>query len=118
MNIRPECDIARRSNPELYCLKGRVIDENKINSGDDDEIKFVKGAFIEKANKVYLPFLPEGKIMEFSLNDIKILKWNHLKNDRVGRVLPPYITAIQQKYAFYLQRQGLPAIPKKAIKDD
>ena len=120
VNIRPECDIARKSNPELYCLKGKIIDEDDINPKEqrDNEIRFVNGAFIEKANKVYLPFVISGKILEFSLNDIKIKKWNSVKAERIGRILPPYITAIQQKYSFYLQRQGLPAIPEKAIKNE
>ncbi len=120
LNIRPECDIARKSNPEIYCLKGRIVNENDINPNEpsDNEIRFIEGAFIERINKIYLPFILSGKILEFSLNDIKIKKWNTLKDDRMGRILPPYITAIQQKYAFYLHRQGLPAIPEKAIKDE
>ncbi|RLD59562.1 MAG: hypothetical protein DRJ01_11125 [Bacteroidetes bacterium] len=117
LNIRPECDIARKRNPELYCLKGKIINEDDINPEEqkDNEIRFVNGAFIEKVNKIYLPFVIFGKIIEFTLNDIKIQKWNSIKADRIGRILPPYITAIQQKYSFYLQRQGLPAIPEKAI---
>jgi len=115
LNIRPECDIARKSNPKLYCIKGKDIDETLINSGNDDEIKFNKGSFISKSNKIYLPFIVAGKILEFSFNDIEVKKWKSIKEDRVGKILPPYITAIQQKYAFYLQRQGLPAIPEKAI---
>ena len=120
INIRPECDIARKSNPELYCLKAKIVNEDDINPTEqrDSEIRFINGAFIEKTNKIYLPFILSGKILEISLNDIKIKKWNTVKTNRIGRILPPYITAIQQKYSFYLQRQGLPAIPKRAIKDD
>ena len=72
--------------------------------------------FIEKSNKIFLPFIVSGKIIEFSLNEIVIMKWNSLKESRKGRLLPPYITRVQQQYSFYLQRQGLPAIPEKAIK--
>jgi len=43
-------------------------------------------------------------------------KWSEYKARRIGRLLPPYITRLQQKYAFYLQRQALPAIPEKAMK--
>lgn len=121
LNIRPECDIIRKDNPSLYCLEGRVIDENFINSTKEEDkkkkITFENNGFIEKSNKLYLPFIDEGKILEFTLNDIAIIKWNDLKEKRIGRILPPYITRIQQKYAFYLQRQGLPAIPDKAIFD-
>jgi hypothetical protein len=119
LNIRPECDIIRKDNPSLYCLDGIAIDEKLINSNREEDkkkkITFENNGFIEKSNKLYLPFIDEGKILEFTLNDITIKKWNDLKEKRIGRILPPYITRIQQKYAFYLQRQGLPAIPEKAI---
>ncbi|MCK4665048.1 MAG: hypothetical protein KAT68_19425 [Bacteroidales bacterium] len=120
LNIRPECDIAIRpdgtSNPDLYCLKGCVINEAHINSSNDDKILFEKGNFIEKSNNTYIPFIDNGKIIEFFFNEIKIKKWNSIKSTRIGRLLPPYITKVQQRYSFYLQRQGLPAIPEKSIK--
>lgn len=115
INIRPECDIVRQRNVELYCLKGRVIDENKINSHEDTNISFEKGSFIEKINSSIVPFIDNGMIVEFCFKDIIIKKWNDLKEKRIGRLLPPYITRVQQRYSFYLQRQGLPSIPKEAI---
>jgi len=158
LNIRPECDIAHGSNPVLYCIEGKIVDEKTIDIEgllildelkklkekkiDNDlindlhkklrknKVSFEKGSFIEKINKVYVPFIHNGKILEFSFNELETLKWNQqlfkkngdnnnlFKNARIGRILPPYITRIQQKYAFYLQRQGLPAIPKRAINDE
>jgi hypothetical protein len=115
INIRPDCDILRKSNPVLYCLKGRVIDEGKINSEHDDSIIFDKGSFREKICSTYVSFIDEGKIIEFLFNDIKPKKWNDLKNKRIGRLLPPYITKLQQRFAFYLHRQGIPGIPEEAI---
>lgn len=119
LNIRPECDIAIRpdgtSNPDLYCLKGCVINEARINSNNDDKILFEKGNFIDKSNNTYIPFIIDGKIIEFFFKEIKIKRWNAIKDKRIGRLLPPYITKVQQRYSFYLQRQGLPAIPEKAI---
>ncbi len=119
LNIRPECDIAIRpggtSNPDLYCLKGCVINESRINSNNDNKILFEKGSFIEKSNNTYIPFIADGKIIEFFFKEIKIKKWNAIKDKRIGRLLPPYVTKVQHRYAFYLQRQGLPAIPEMAI---
>ena len=120
LNIRPECDIAIRpdgtSNPELYCLKGCILDERKINSDDEDnKVSFKNGNFIEKLNNIYISFINNGKIIEFFFKDLKIKKWNAIKDKRIGRLLPPYITKVQQRYSFYIQRQGLPAIPEKAI---
>jgi len=129
LNIRPECDIAIRpdgtSNPELYCLKCRIINDDKIIS----EKLFDEGTLLEKINNTYIPFIDNGKIVEVLFNDLKIFNWEeNLKDDRgrkiekifketrIGRLLPPYITKVQQRYSSYLQRQGLPAIPEKAIK--
>jgi len=122
INIRPDCDYIRDAKKEkgrdikLYCLKGRIVDENNINSGTDCNINFKDGCLEEKINQVFVPFIDEGKIIEFLLRDIEIKKWNDIKEKRIGRLLPPYIIRLQQKYAFYLQRQGLPRIPEEAIK--
>jgi hypothetical protein len=120
INIRPDCDIIRNNNVELYCLKGRIIDENKINKKQKDAILFSikdgNGTFEEKINHAFVAFIDDGKIIEVLFRDIKLKKWNEINGNRIGRLLPPYITRLQQKYSFYLQRQGLPAIPEKAIK--
>jgi len=134
INVRPDCDIAIRNghkNPKLYCLECEIIDEDRINSGNKNQIIFDKGTFIEKTVNTYLPFIESGKIFAIKFKDLKIYAWKQklfpkqknggrreFKEARLGRILPPYITAIQQKYSFYLQRQGLPAIPVKAIKEE
>jgi len=116
LNIRPDCDIIRSPNDkEMYLLKGKVVDETKINTEDEDAIIFDSGEFLEKKNNCYVAFI-QGKIFSFSLRDIKMEKWKKIKDNRIGRLLPPYITKVQQKYAAYLQRQGLPSIPEEAIK--
>ncbi|MBU4480570.1 hypothetical protein KKG48_03990 [Patescibacteria group bacterium] len=131
INIRPECDIVRQGgNPKLYCLECRILDEQRINSGNDDEISFKEGNFIDKSNNIYIPFIDGGKIIEVRFRNMKILKWKDklkdenddeidkmFKETRIGRLLPPYITKVQQRYSSYLQRQGLPAIPEQAISD-
>ena len=128
INIRPECDIARHNNPEIYCLECEIVKEDKINSGENNQILFNNGNFIDKANNTYLPFIFDGKIIVVNLKDLKIFNWKqelfpkqdngdkrNFNKTRIGRVLSPYITRVQQKYAYYIQRQGLPAIPEKAI---
>lgn len=113
VNIRPDCDIIREKK-DLFLLKGSIVDESKINSDSDDKIIFCQGEFQEKINNCYVAFV-EGKILCFSLRKLSIKKWNEIKGCRCGRLLPPFITRIQQKYSSYIQRQGLPSIPKKAI---
>ena len=119
LNIRAQCDLLRSNNAdkvELYCLKGRIFDENKINNEGGSSI--IEGQFIEKINNSIVPFLDGGQIIEFLFRDIKPKKWKDLKEKRVGRLLPPYINRIQQRYALYMQRQGLPRIPDAAIFDN
>lgn len=113
VNIRPDCDIIREKK-DLYLLKGTVIDETKINSNTDENIVFNQGSFQEKVNNCIVAFV-NGKILSFSLRKLTIEKWNKIKDNRQGRLLPPFITKIQQKYSAYLQRQGLPSIPTEAI---
>ncbi len=114
INIRPDCDIIREKK-DLYLLKGNVIEEAKINSNTDDKIVFSQGEFQEKINNCFVAFV-DGKILRFSLRKLDIKKWNEVKVNRCGRLLPPFITRIQQKYSSYIQRQGLPSIPSQAIK--
>ncbi|GMO46239.1 MAG: hypothetical protein Ta2B_27620 [Termitinemataceae bacterium] len=116
LNIRAQCDLLRGSKQdeiELYCLKGRIVDEASINAKDG--ITVIEGQFIDNINKNVIPFIDGGKIVEFLFRDIKIKKWKELKTMRIGRILPPYINRVQQRYSLYLQRQGLPRIPNKAI---
>ena len=114
INIRPDCDIIREQK-DLYLLKGVFIDESNINKQESNEnIPFVNGEFIEKKNCSYVAFI-QGKIMKISYRKLCIDKWNNIKTCRIGRLLPPYISKIQQQYAAYLQRQGLPSIPNEAI---
>lgn len=120
LNIRPDCDIIRdaaKDNKDMYLLEGEIVDETKINTDDKDCITFDSGEFIEKKHCCYVAFI-QGKILQFNLRELSIFQWNGIKDNRIGRLLPPYITRVQQKYAHYLQRQGLPSIPKQAIKID
>jgi hypothetical protein len=113
LNIRAQCDLIRSSDInkiELYCLKGRVIPTNTINKKDG--ITFRSGQFLERINHAVIPFLDNGMIIEFLFRDLIIKKWEVLKNKRIGRLLPPYINKVQQRYSLYLQRQGLPRIPE------
>ena len=38
--------------------------------------------------------------------------WKEKKEQRQGRLLEPYITLLQQKFALYFHRQGLPRLPE------
>jgi len=116
LNIRAQCDLIHKSNKdniELYCLKGTVLDESKINKKDG--FPFLDGHFIEKINHAIILCIDGGKCVLFTFRDIKIKKWKELKDKRIGRLLPPYITHIQQRYSLYFHRVGLPRTPKEVF---
>lgn len=124
LNIRAQCDTIRGSKidkTEIYCLKGRIINNKSICSehhnldSEQKVYRFGDGQFYEQINNVIVPFINNGKIIEFLFNDLYFKKWGEIKTMRIGRLLPPYITRIQQRYALYLHRQGLPRIPDEAI---
>lgn len=117
LNVRAQCDLVHSSNPDkvvLYCLKGRLLPKSKINNKKG--VPFIDGQFIEKINHAIVGCIDDGKIVDFSFRDLNTFKWEYMKEKRIGRLLPPYITRIQQRYGLYLQRQGLPRTPEIVVR--
>jgi len=48
----------------------------------------------------------------FQFKNLIVGEWKEWKDRRIGRLLPPYLTRLQQRYSAYLQRPGLTKIPK------
>ena len=98
-------------------LQELISDEEgrgKLNSDFKKIVKgniFSKGAVIEKANEVIIACIDGQKAIKF---DIKLCarKFSEVKNCRIGRVLPPHITRIQQKCAQHIIREGTIPLPK------
>jgi hypothetical protein len=125
LNIRAQCDLLRgdkKDKIELYCLKGSPIkfssiknDSNVNINKDEYEYSEKNGEIIETIKYAIIPFINGGKIIKFTFSNMKIFKWRWVKNKRIGRLLNPYTSRIQQKYGLYIQRLGQPRIPKEAI---
>lgn len=116
LNIRAQCDLLREKDPFLYCLLGDELIQK--TNGKIDNIHFSQGQYLENVNQAILPFIDDGKIVEFKFSEFKVCQKSLLSTaqiKRIGRILPPYITKIQQRFALYLHRQGLPRIPDEAI---
>ena len=97
---------------ELYCIQGKSINERKVRN------LYVRnqGHFQEAIwQSIVFAVLDRGKSIEFDFKKIRIEEYGKLKDNRIGRLLHPYLTRIQQRYALYLQRQGLPRIPDGAV---
>lgn len=117
INIRAACDvIPGRTDQsiddiELYLIKGTKI---SVSRGKKAYNKYY-GKFSEIDSQSIVFPIHDGKIIDFRFKKLEIKKWSDVKDKRVGRLLPPYINRIQQRYSLYMQRQGLPRIPDAAI---
>ena len=115
INIRPDCDCVPRNEVktadqvELYCIKGEKISDPKIRES------YKNGHFTERISESISFSIYEGKTIKFNFEKLEKKKFSEIKAQRVGRLIHPYITRIQQRYTSYLQRQGLPYIPEEAI---
>lgn len=108
INVRPECDGVIRKDkpaPNLYLLTGNKVADHKVNIGRYGEI-----TDIDPKYTVFAMF--NGSAYCFGFKDVQVASWEYWKQHRKGRLLPPFSTRLQQKYAGYLQRTGLPTVPK------
>lgn len=75
-------------------------------------IFFNRGELLEKKPEIVLACIDNGKIIKFDI-DLIIKTFAEIKNMRIGRVLPPYITRIQQKCSQHIVREGTLPIPRE-----
>ncbi len=114
INIRPACDCIPRNAGDdiiLYLLQGKKM----TSPGEAKNYDDTHGHLMEIDCQAIVFALHNGKSYDFRFKDLEQRSWNEWKAKRIGRLLPPYITRLQQRYAAYLQREGLPRIPNHAI---
>lgn len=114
-NFRPDCDLVRQDNPEIYLVKGKTIKEKDIIKRNS-YYKFHKGAFLDRVDSSVVPFIDNGKIVVFEFKKLRCGFWKDYADKRIGRLLPPYSLRLKSQLMGYLQRQALPSIPEIAIK--
>lgn len=120
INIRPDCDCipsrtatgSESEDVNLYLLIGNKL----TDSQEKKKYKMQYGNFEEIDNQSIIFCIIGGNTYDFRFKDLTIMKWSEVKAKRIGRLLPPYITRMQQRYALYLQRAGLPRTPEIAVK--
>ena len=116
LNIRPDCDcVPRGGQPigrvELYCIEGELLSDEELNERYRGQL----GQFEEQVGDSIAFSIHERKSLRFRFKKLRITRFAKIKDKRIGGLLHPHITRIQQRYALYLQRQGLPRIPEAAV---
>ena len=102
-------DYSKISFKEDYKIMESIISSAFRNAS---EYKFDKGIFFEKIDETIISTIADGNTIKFDFKKFEKQKFEKLKNNRIGRLLPPYIIRIQQRFSLYIQRQGLPRIPE------
>lgn len=114
MNIRPTCDCVdgrKQSDGLVYWLRCSKLSDNQVGS------HFLKddGHFDETPSCAMVGPLYENGFYRIDFNKVEIVAYSQWKAKKVGRVLPPIINHITERYGLYVQRQALPRIPKEII---
>ena len=159
LNIRAQCDLSRKDNPDLYLITGKVLNETDIELDDirltNDGIFhlnkkkryslaqigeicnnneqliafnsllseyrntafFSSGNIIGKKSDIIIMCIDSKTAIKFRL-DISIKKYNAIKEKLIGRLLPPYITSVQQACSSYITREGTLPTPKGIFKQE
>lgn len=111
INIRPTCDcVERDSNSGVVYL----LECSKLSNG---QIKTYQGHLMESPECAMVGPLYNGKFYRVNFKELHVVRDSECRDKKVGRVLPPIITHIAERYGLYVQRQALPRIPKEIIPD-
>lgn len=109
LNIRPSCDcVGRDGKNKIYLIKGDKVKDKEIQNGLFNE-KY--GNFNEQSNFVIVGPIC-GFFIRFKFKDFLIEDYDKKKEKRIGRLLPPFITRVTQKYGLYIQTR-LTKTPKR-----
>lgn len=85
---------------------------NRNFSKHRNSIFFRRGTILERDDKVIIGCIADEQAILFDM-DIIVSSFDEMKEKRIGRVLPPYITKIQQKVAANMVREGVSPLPKE-----
>ena len=111
MNIRPTCDcVSRDGNSDcVYLLNCARLKDNQVIEA------FENGHFKETIGCAVVGPLYENAVYRIYFKELKRDDYSQWKEKKVGRILPPIINHITERYSLYVQRQALPRIPKDII---
>ena len=114
LNLRPDCDCIPRNGGDagdidVYCVQGKRLGPSQLQG------KFSNGQFFERVSEAVVLGVHDGNSILFRFDKLRVCKYSDIRTQRIGRLLHPYVTRVQQRYALYMQRQALPRIPVEAI---
>lgn len=111
MNIRPTCDcVAREGNSNsVYLLNCSKLKDSQIRDC------YKNGHFEETIGSAVVGPLSDNGVYRIYFKELKKEDYAEWKDKKVGRILPPIINHITERYSLYVQRQALPRMPKEIV---
>ena len=93
INIRPDCDCIPRNDGsigdvELYCIVGKKMRNDAIRKAFDN------GRFNEYVSHNICFCIYNEKTIKFDFKELKIIKYQEVKSNRLGRLIAPYTRKI------------------------
>lgn len=132
VNVRASCDTMRMhksgttgstesgdggSYCELYLLPCYDIQNLPPDYVSSDIGVTCQGKQLVRWSRSFIiPYSIKSKTIEIDLGDLRVMQFGKEdKVKRIGRILPPFLTRLQQLFSAYVVREGLPATPQPLL---
>lgn len=117
INLTPACELVPRKEDidhlRLIVLTGNRVPSKEIKSKAKarEVAQESRRTDVETVSVLFDSAYP----YRFSLKDWTFQEWGNVKAFRIGRLLEPHLTVLQQKFALHSQRQGVPRLPDEFL---
>lgn len=101
---------------EICQNEEELIKLNGLFRAYKNDAFFTNGNIIGKKSEVVIACVAGKKALKFRLDIHQVKRYNQMKDKLIGRILPPYITQIQQNCANHIVREGIMPTPTAIFK--
>lgn len=111
--LTPACDLVARGEDKaddikMFMVRALLVQDEALATPKAID-KMLKS---DLTTSVVLHHLvPDDAMYVVRFKNWSVTTWGKVKSRRLGRLLDPYVTLLQQRYALFSQRQGLPRLP-------
>ena len=117
VNVRATCDTIRDDPAELYLLPCYdIMSLPNDYEGKKHKVHKQGGQVVRWDKSFVMPYSIEGKTVEVDFSKVCVRNMRRSeRKERIGRVMPPFLTRLQQLFSAYIVREGLPATPQSLL---
>lgn len=118
INVTPACDLVPRGGVNSDDIGMTLVRADLIADGNYKTKKQIEAVEKERSNDFSSSHLlyvltDSARPYRVRFKNWTRSTWGALREERQGRLLEPHITQLQQKFALYFHRQGLPRLPDR-----